>query len=158
MNTNPLQKVIDLIKSGELAINLSFRTVTKATKLMKKYALATKTTNKDLVKLFREDNAEFWRRLNDYIADEYNEEKDEYGDVTLKLFALIKEITGTSKAIEDIQLYELVELVQGVAAKIQEEQTDNFLQQEDTQLATTTKQLSIIESEKKSQKKEKVKS
>lgn len=153
-----LQKIIDLIKSGELAVNLSFRTVTKVTKLMKRYSLAINSTNKELVKLFKEDNAEFWLMLNDFITDEYDEEKDAYGPLATKLFSLLQEITGTKKAIEDIQFHELVELVQGIASKIQEEQAENFLQQENIQLTAITEQLDIIESESKPKRKEKIKS
>lgn len=153
-----LQRIIDLFKSGDINIHLTFRIVTKATKLMKKYALATKTTNKELVDLFRQDQTQFWSRLNEFIADEYNEDKDEYGTLTTKLFGLVKQITGTEKAIEDIEFFEVVELIQSIAVKIQEEQTDNFLPQEGMELTNTIKQLDITESEKKNQKKEKVKS
>lgn len=153
-----LQKFVDLIKSGELTVNLSFRIVTKITKLFKKYALANKTTTKELTELFRKENGEFWRQLNEFIADEYDDDKDQYGDLATQLFKIVKHITGTRKSIEDMQFHEVVEVIQTIVAKIQEEQAENFLQQEDTTLEDTAKQLSIIENENSLPKKEKVRS
>lgn len=152
-----IQKLIDLTKSGDLNINLTFRVVTKATRLLKKFAVATKTTSEELVKLFNEDNLAFFGKINAFIAEEYDEEKDDYGDLSKNFFKLIREITKTKKHVEDIQFFELVELMQSLVTKIQEDSAENFTQAEDTISANTTEQLTITESENSQPKKKRLK-
>ena len=149
-----IQKLIDLFKSKEIDINLSFRIVTKATKLLKRFAIAMDTTSKDLIALFNKSNTEFFSRINEHIADEYDEEQDRYGELTMRLFTLLKEVTKTEKAIADIQFIELVELMVLLTGKIQEESVENFTVAENMTSADTTSQSDTIENE-NSQKKKK---
>jgi hypothetical protein len=139
--------ILNLTKQKKIDVDLSFRMVTKATKLLKKISVAMKLESGELTKLFNQDGASFFSRLNDFIADEYDEVNDSYGALSLELFNLIKAITKSNEAIEDLQIIEIFEKINDIANKIRGEGQDDFLGGSDTTPANITEPSSITEGE-----------
>lgn len=143
MNINLL---LELAKEKKLDLNLSYRQVTKGTKILKRIALAMESKPDELLKLFSEDGAAFFSKLNSFIADEYDDERDIYGALSLQLLGLIKDISKSDEPIEDMQIFEIFEKINQVINSIKGEGQESFLTPMDTTLPSTTEQLATTES------------
>lgn len=133
--------ILNLAKEKKIDINLSFREVTKATKILKRIALAMEMKPDDLFKLFNTDGAAFFGKLNSFLADEYDDEKDQYGALSKQFLELIKSITKSEENLEDLQILDIFQKIQDVVKSLQVEGQESFLPDMDMTSPSITEQL-----------------
>lgn len=133
--------ILNLAKEKKIDINLSFREVTKATKILKRIALAMEMKPDELFKLFNTDGVAFFGKLNSFLADEYDDEKDQYGALSKQLLELIKSITKSQDNLEDLQILDIFQKIQDIVKSLQAEGQESFLPDMDTTSPSITKQL-----------------
>ena len=138
--------ILNLAKEKKIDINLSFREVTKATKILKRIALAMEMKPDDLFKLFNTDGAAFFVKLNSFLADEYDDQADQYGALSKQLLELIKSITKSQDNLEDLQILDIFQKIQDIVKSLQAEGQESFLPDMDTTLPSITEQSDIIAS------------
>lgn len=138
--------ILNLAKEKKIDINLSFREVTKATKILKRIALAMEMKPDDLFKLFNTDGAAFFGKLNSFLADEYDDQTDQYGALSKQLLELIKSITKSQDNLEDLQILDIFQKIQDIVKSLQAEGQESFLQATATISPSITEQSDIIAS------------
>lgn len=138
--------ILNLAKEKKIDINLSFREVTKATKILKRIALAMEMKPDELFKLFNTDGAAFFGKLNSFLADEYDDEKDQYGALSKQLLELIKSITKSQDNLEDLQILDIFQKIQDIVKSLQMEGQEHFLPDMDTTSPSIIEQSDIIAS------------
>lgn len=138
--------ILNLAKEKKIDINLSFREVTKATKILKRIALAMEMKPDELFKLFNTDGVAFFGKLNSFLADEYDDDKDQYGALSKQLLELIKSITKSQDNLEDLQILDIFQKIQDIVKSLQVEGQESFLPDMDTTSPSITEQSDIIAS------------
>jgi hypothetical protein len=142
-----LDIILNLAKEKKIDIDLSFRTVTKTTKLLKKIALSMKEKPEDLAKLFNTDGNAFFSKLNSFIADDYDDVNDDYGVLSKELLHLLKTVTKGNENIEDMQILDIFQKINDVVSSLKVEGQDSFLSDMDTTLSDIIEPLDTIETE-----------
>jgi hypothetical protein len=138
-----IDNILNLAKTKKIDINFSLREVTKATKILKKISLAMDIKPDELFKLFNTDGVAFFGKIN----DDYDDEKDQYGELSKQFLELIKGITKSQENLEDLQILDIFQKVQDIVKSLNSEGQESFLQDTGTTLPSITEQSDTTENE-----------
>jgi hypothetical protein len=142
-----IDNILNLAKTKKIDINFSLREVTKATKILKKISLAMDIKPDELFKLFNTDGVAFFGKINSFLADDYDDEKDQYGELSKQFLELIKGITKSQENLEDLQILDIFQKVQDIVKSLNSEGQESFLQDTGTTLPSITEQSDTTEKE-----------
>jgi hypothetical protein len=142
-----IDNILNLAKTKKIDINFSLREVTKATKILKKISLAMDIKPDELFKLFNTDGVAFFGKINSFLADDYDDENDQYGELSKQFLELIKGITKSQENLEDLQILDIFQKVQDIVKSLNSEGQESFLQDTGTTLPSITEQSDTTEKE-----------
>jgi hypothetical protein len=142
-----IDNILNLAKTKKIDINFSLREVTKATKILKKISLAMDIKPDELFKLFNTDGVAFFGKINSFLADDYDDENDQYGELSKQFLELIKGITKSQENLEDLQILDIFQKVQDIVKSLNSEGQESFLQDTGTISPSITEQSDTTEKE-----------
>jgi hypothetical protein len=142
-----IDNILNLAKTKKIDINFSLREVTKATKILKKISLAMDIKPDELFKLFNTDGVAFFGKINSFLADDYDDENDQYGELSKQFLELIKGITKSQENLEDLQILDIFQKVQDIVKSLNSEGQESFFQDTGTISPSITEQSDTTEKE-----------
>lgn len=127
-----IELILKLAHEKKIDIDLSYRMITRATKILKKIALSLEMKPEELAALFNTDGQAFFSKLNSFLADSYDETTDEYTGLGKDLLSLLKQISKSKENIEDMQILDIFAKINDVVNSLRAEGQESFLPVSDT--------------------------
>ena len=151
-----LQRILQISKAIDLDIDLSYTKALLLMNLFKKISIHLQVETSELIKEFKESVPMFLSRINGLISNEFDFEKEEYGQLSQEILKILSGILKSDKPVQDIQLIEFLEILNNIGLKIEAKLGNDFLAMSGMTPESNQENLSIIEIDSKmKQKKEK---
>jgi hypothetical protein len=112
-----------LAKEKEIDVNISPKTLGAGLKLLTRFAPKVQMKTFDFIKLIKKDSAEAFFKVAVVLGEEFNEEKNEYSQIGKDVFNFLAKVFKTDKNLEEIQLFELLEIAENYGNKVKEYMT-----------------------------------
>lgn len=146
-----LQRVLQVTKAAKLDIDLSYTMFMVLMGLLKKIAIHLQV---DFPLLVNEAKAPtvILARINDLIFNDFDYDKRTYGLMSQEIFKVLAEVLKTEKAVEEIQVMELLEKLNDVGLALEAKSSDESLDMPVTIPAVSPEKSPITEIESKQKK------
>ena len=145
---NLLRPALKVLKAGEVKISFGLSETRNIQLILKKIFKFFNKSSEDFQKeLAVNPNVAIFKLLNNLLMDEWNEETDSAGDITLELLDFMSLIFQTEKPLRNLQWLEILEKFDEFEQRLEENLKKKNTSIVDTTLENTPKRSNTTETE-----------
>ena len=145
---NLLRPALKVLKAGEVKVNFGLSETRNIQLILKKIFKFFNKSSEDFQKeLAVNPNVAIFKLLNNLLMDEWNEETDSAGSITLELLDFMSLIFQTEKPLRNLQWLEILEKFDEFEQRLEENLKKKNTSIVDTTLENTPKRSNTTETE-----------